>query len=263
VEILPCVYEIHVKHAKEELVKQIKEFETRELLIQPILRALSTDQYIPEILRRLKNGDTYESIVEWLGPSEGVDVTSPASSQHSALEHSDQEMDATASTFHWTAVTSDSRVLDHLFQLYFAWVHPVHTLFSEGHFVDSFRTNSPHYCSPVLVNAMCALACHLHTNAEPDESEQLGKRFSDAVRADIDPHDGALTTIQAFAVMFLVDCARGSGLRAASYLKVATSLLSNIDVLEDDGFKEVLRNTRRGLRCLNRYMSLYLFHHPC
>ena len=221
-------------------------------MTQPILRALSADQHASEILRRLKNGDTYESIVEWLGPSEGGDVTSPTSSQHSALEHSDQEMDSTTSTFHWTTVTSDSRALDHLFQLYFAWVHPVHTLFSEGHFVDSFRTNSRLYCSTVLVNAMCALACHLHTNAEPDESEQLGKRFSDAVRADMDPHNGAVTTIQAFAVMFLVECARGSGLRASSYLKVAISLLSTVEVLEGDGFKEVLRNTRRGLRCLNR-----------
>jgi len=153
-------------------------------------------------------------------------------------------------------VTTDPVVLDHLFQLYFAWIHPVHTLFSEGHFVNSFRYNSRLFCSTVLVNAMCALACHLHTNADTDEIEQLGLSFSDAARSEIEPDDGCLTTIQALAVMFLVDCARGRGLRASSYLNLASRSLSNVKILQDDGFLEVVRDTTQGIRSLNMYVCL-------
>jgi hypothetical protein len=159
----------------------------------------------------------------------------------------------------WTSVTTDPNILDHLFQLYFAWIHPVHTLFSEGHFVNSFRYNSKLFCSPVLVNAMCALACHLHANAETDEIEQLGLSFSDAVRSEIEPDDGCLTTIQALAILFLVDCGRGRGLRASSYLTLASRSLSNIKMSQEDGFLEVLGNTMRGIRGLNVYVCL----RPC
>jgi hypothetical protein len=225
-------------------------------MTEHILQALSTDEKVPEILDRLKNGETYESIVEWLGrtPVEDFENLSPRESQHSTLEASDHEMGGfNSTTFQWTAVTSDSAILDHLFQLYFAWVHPVHTLFSEGRFTDSYKRQLNHYCSPVLVNALCAMACHLHSSAEADEVdfEQLGREFSDAVRLSIDPEDTSITTIQAFAVMFLVDCARGNGLRASSYLKVATYDIPKVVHEDSEGFLDVLKNTIRGIRNLN------------
>lgn len=238
-------------------MKQIKELEAKDNLTQQILRALSNDQHVPEILHRLQNGETYESIVEWLAPSDNYDSHSPTESQHSAFDASNHEVAGMSSNFHWTSVTSDPVILDHLFQLYFAWIHPVHTLFSEGHFVNSFRYNSKLFCSPVLVNAMCALACHLHANADTDEIEQLGLSFSDAARAEIEPDDGCLTTIQALAVMFLVDFARGHSLRASSYLNVASRSLSNVRILPEDGFLEVFRDTTQGLRSLNMYVCLW------
>jgi hypothetical protein len=258
VETSPCLYEVHIKHAKEELVKQIKELEAKDNLTQQILRSLSADQHVPEIVQRLQSGETYENIVEWLAPTDGYEAHSPTGSQHSTFEPSNHEMTGVSPDFQWTVVTSDSVILDHLFQLYFAWIHPVHTLFSEGYFVNSFRLNLNLYCSSVLVNAMCALACHLHTNADSEEVEQLGTNFADAARSEIDPDNGCLTTVQALAVMFLVDCARGRGLRAASYLTVASSMLSNLEILEETGFSEVLKDTMRGLRNLN----VYVRHNP-
>lgn len=237
-------------------MKQIKGLEAKDQATRHILRALSADKHVPELLRRLKNGDSYVSIAEWLAASEGVDVTSPALSNHSITYSSDQDMEGpgTTDTHHWTSVVGDLSVLDHLFQLYFAWVHPVHTLFSEGHFVNSLRSKDSTYCSTVLVNAICAMACHLNEDADLDESEELSRRFSDAVRAEIDPHDGTLTTVQAFAVMFLVDCARGNSLKASSYLRVATSLLFKVQTLEDGSFQRVYRDTARGLISLNGYV---------
>jgi len=188
-ETSECIYEIHIKHAKEELVKQIKELRAKDHLTEQILQALSTDEKVPEILERLKNGETYESIVDWLGrtPMEDFETLSPRESQHSTFEASDHEMSG-SSNFKWTSVTADSAILDHLFQLYFSWVHPVHTLFHEGHFVDSYKRQSDHFCSSVLVNAICAIACHLHSVADGDDIdfERLGTEFKDAVRESID-----------------------------------------------------------------------------
>lgn len=237
-------------------MKQIKDLRAKDHMTEQILQALSTDEKVPEILDRLKIGETYESIVEWLGraPMEDFETLSPRLSQHSTFDPSDHEMSGIPSTnFKWTSVTSNTAVLDHLFQLYFAWTHPVHTLFSEGHFVDSYKRQSEKYCSSNLVNAICAMACHLHTTADGDDFdfEQLGTEFSDAVRADIDADDKNITTIQAFAVIFLVDCARGNGLRASSYLRLATSSLSSVDYLQNESFVEVWKHTVRGVRNLN------------
>ncbi|PMD47099.1 hypothetical protein L207DRAFT_522551 [Hyaloscypha variabilis F] len=264
VETSECTYEIHIKHAKEELVKQIKDLRAKDHMTEQILQALSTDEKVPEILERLKNGETYESIVEWLGraPIDDFETLSPRLSQHSTFEASDYEMSGVAST-KWTTVTSNTAVLDHLFQLYFAWIHPVHTLFSEGHFVDNYKRQSGNYCSSNLVNAICAMACHLHT-AEGDDLDfdQFGTDFSDAVRSDIDADDKSIATIQAFAVMFLVDCARGNGLRASSYLQVATSSLSSVDYHQNEWLAEVWKNTVRGVRNLNMEWAQMTFQVP-
>ncbi|KAE8442503.1 hypothetical protein EG329_003284 [Mollisiaceae sp. DMI_Dod_QoI] len=265
-ETSECIYEIHIKHAKEELVKQIKELKAKDHLTEQILQALSTDEKVPEILERLKNGETYESIVECLGrsPIEDLETLSPRESQHSTFEASDHEMSGVSTTTKWTTVTTDTAILDHLFQLYFAWVHPVHTLFDEGHFVDSYKRQLDNYCSSVLVNSICAMSCHLHPATEGDEIdfEQLGIEFNDAVRVDIDPVGKSITMIQAFAVMFLVDCARGNGLRASSYLRVATNNLRGVVRQGAEGFEEVLKNTVQGVRNLNIEWAQITFQVP-
>ncbi|KAH7379045.1 hypothetical protein BKA64DRAFT_631850 [Cadophora sp. MPI-SDFR-AT-0126] len=261
-----CIYEVHIKHAKEELVKEIKELKVKDHLTGHILQALSTDEKVPDILGWLKHGETYQSIVEWLGraPMDEFETLSPRESRHSAFEGSDHEMSGVSSTSRWTSVTSDTVVLDHLFQLYFAWVHPVHTLFSEDRFADSYKRQLDNYCSSVLVNAICAMACHLSSAAEADETdlERLGGEFSDAVCANIDPGDKKITTVQAFAVMFLVDCARANSLRASSYLRVATNSLAGFLCQESDGFAEVWKNTVRGVQNLNIEWAQVTFQAP-
>jgi hypothetical protein len=244
---------VHVKHAKEELVKQIKDLRTKDHLTEQILQALSTDEQVPEIIERLKSGETYESIVQWLGRNTvgDLETLSPRESHHSTLETSDHEMSGVNPTTRWTSATSDTAVLDHLFQLYFAWVHPVHTLFSEGHFVDSYKGQSDGFCSSLLVNAICAMACHLHSGHDSEDFEQLSTGFSDAVRANIDAGDTRITTIQALAVMFLVESARANGLRASSYLKLAIDALRSVVYVENEAFHESWKNTIRGVRNLN------------
>ena len=256
---LECVYEVHIKHAKEELVKQIKELKAKDHFTEQILQTLSAGENVSDILDRLRKGETYESIVEWLDRSSMGDfeTLSPRESQHSIHEISDHEMGGINSVpLHWTTVTSDKAILDHLFQLYFSWVHPVHTLFNERRFVDSYKNlQVDHYCSSVLVNAICAMACHLHSVASGDDFEHLGEEFSEAVRMTIDGEDTRVTTIQAFAVMFLVDCARANVLRAAAYLRIATNRLASATRLDSEGFSDVWKNTVCGIRNLNVLVS--------
>jgi hypothetical protein len=251
-------------------VKDIRELREEKHFMERIFEALSHDERVPEVLERLKRQEMYESIVDWLGPSplhgiarspmQDFETLSPRESHHSTFEGSDHEMEGVHSTsFRWTTVTSNHAVLNHLFQLYFAWVHPVHTLFNEGLFVDCYKRHVDNYCSSVLVNAICAMACHLHSTSEGHENleidfKQLGMAFSEAVRADIVGEDKKVTTIQAFAVMFLVDCARSNTPRAAAYLKVATTKLPSIATLDSAGFNEVLKSTVRGIRSLNVFV---------
>lgn len=249
-----CIYEIHIKHAKEELVKQIKHLQMKNFLAHQIFQSLSTDVKVPEILDMLKNGDSHESIVKSIGRAVVVDLAelSPLTS-HASVVASDHEMaDIDSQLPRWTSVTADKAVLDHLFQLYFAWVHPVHTLFDEGQFVNSYH-NGERYCSPILMNAICAMACHLHTKGNEDVLDYaiLGEEFIEAVRGFMDPDDFRITTIQAFAVMFLVESGRGNGLRATSYLKVAIGCLPRVVAQDRDGARAVWRSTVQGVQNLN------------
>ena len=247
---------MHLKQAKEELVRHIKELRSRDYLTKQILLALSTHEKVPEILDRLERSETYESIVEWLGrsPMEHDVASSPRTSQRSTFEPPDHEMSGVNPTSaHWTTVTSNPAVLQHLFQLYFAWVHPVHTLFSEGHFVRDYKEHNTDHCSSILVNAICSMACHLHSAAEHDavDFEQLGDHFSEAVRTNLETDDNSITTTQALVIMFLVDCARAKVLQAGAYLRIATTNLSKTAWLDTEGFSEVWKNTTRGIRNLN------------
>ncbi|RFU25173.1 hypothetical protein B7463_g11167, partial [Scytalidium lignicola] len=246
------------KHAKEELIGQLKELKAKDLLMEQILQALSSDNKAPDIIKRLKHGETYENIVNWLshGPKGSGEEVLPRVSVAFAFEREPSGHDMTGiplTAFTWTSVISDTAVLGHLFRLYFAWVHPVHTLFSEGYFIDSYKKQSELYCSSVLVNALCAMACRLHSVSEADdvEYEQLEIEFSDAVRTQIDPKDENITTTQALAVMFLLDCARARGLRSSSYLEMAKTSLANITEVQSDGFLAVFKDTVRGIRNLS------------
>lgn len=206
-------------------------------------------------MRQLHSGESYESIVSFLGRT-AVDDYSGLSS-NSGLEISDHEQNGSANLrpTHqmWTTISTDEGILDHLFQLYFAWIHPVHTLFHEGYFVNSYKGRQQQYCSPILVNSICAMACHLHsdTNNSHTETELLGSRFADTARAQIDISDRSITTVQALAVLFLFDSARGQSLKATQYLANASNRLVKVIHQDSEGFADVFNNTYNGLRILS------------
>lgn len=164
----------------------------------------------------------------------------------------------------WESVTSDSATIDHLLHLYFKFVHPVHRLVNKVRFCESYTRYAKSFCSSILVNAMCAMACHLNLRRDGIEAdfEELGLKFSDSVRLEIDALDRSVTAIQSFGVMFLVDLFRSNALRAASYLNTTSNILTRVEILETAGFREVLYDTLRGLHNLNVEWAQITFQVP-
>lgn len=258
------MYEVHVKHAKEQLVREIQDFRAKEKLVTIFLKALQSKDQTPNLLRALRSGEAMESIVERLAgaqPGKMENGASPATSHISAYATSEAK-DHYFQHF-WTGVTNDSSVVEHLFRLYFSWVHPVSMLFEERQFLESYHRQKRDFCSTGLVDAICALACNLHTPSDDDEDDygELSTRFADAYRDNFDPLDRSITTIQATAVMFLVELAKGSG-RAGAYLKLATGSIMEVASMGRTIPSVVLRTTIQGIRCLNVEWAQATFESP-
>lgn len=249
---------------KEDLIKKINQQNERIQQLQEeshvanqILQALSADKNVREMIETLQNKFTDKDGVNLLSGFVAQDLEASVPLESSYPIASNSVAGALESTIEmWTSVTPDSTIVDHLIQLYFTHVHPIHTLFHKEHFIDSCHRHLEDFCTSILVNALCAMACSLHpTNSNGIDYVKLGQEFSDSVKAEIDSQDPTVTTVQAFAVMFLVDLSHSNALRAASYLRTAAEILAKVDMLEIDGFQEVWYDTVKGLHNLTMFVS--------
>lgn len=61
----------------------------------------------------------------------------------------------------WTYVTSDDDFVSHLISIYFTWVHPAYPIVVHDVFIEAMLSGQVdiEFCSPLLVNAMLAVAC--------------------------------------------------------------------------------------------------------
>ena len=136
-------------------------------------------------------------------------------------------------------------------------------LFSELDFKYSFRINDTSYCSRPLVNAVCAMACHLLENEGarmPDgntqEAATLREGFMNEARRQLTPANYKdLTSVQAFAVMHLVDFSAGKARSAVGYLR---SAVENVTTATGNQSLEAREITAWGINTLNTYVSSHL-----
>lgn len=108
-------------------------------------------------------------------------------------------------------------------------------LFDEGHFVTSFRKCTDTYCSPALVNAICATSCHLLLGLDDSQNTdeltrgailELKDRFFQEARCLMkNAVPDRMTSIQTWALTFLVEVGMGNGLMATSHLRLACEML--------------------------------------
>lgn len=241
-----------------------------------ILETIGSNGHDREIISRLRSGDSHQSIAEWLhheNPDFAQGLEAPTTHRRlidvvKLYENQCQQEDGLSRQssgppgleIPWTKVTISHRLIGHLFDLYFTWVHPVHMLFSELDFKHDFRANVEINCSASLVNAICAMGCNLL------ESEDVGDKrnrvdaatlrdgFMNEARATLDTSSyGYMTSIQTFAVMFLVELGSGKARKAIGYLRSALDNLktSNGPPLSE----EAMEITAWGLHTLNTYVG--------
>ena len=200
-----------------------------------ILRALTSEETANSVQQHLIDGKPLESI---LSPSLATDVKSiifPSSAtdtkstfitpghlsipaQLSGMSQSACDstvgspsseaggsLDAAVSVGSWTKVTQSQPYIEHLLSLYFCWEYPVFTIISEHYFRNDMRDGRHRYCSSLLVNAICAVACRLSDRPEPQndsESRTAGDDFfkeaEELLARDTTPD---VTTVQALGIM--------------------------------------------------------------
>ena len=229
----PCHYTINTKSSKEEMVlevqclhRKVEELEEEKYTLrenigwlEQIVRSLKAEKQRSEIISRLNRGDSYCNIVGWLGrPRETGDnlaISSTTKYGHDeATEEGHRILVGDQEPFSWTHVTRDASLIEHLLSLYFCWEYPVFTILSEHYFRNDMRNKRRQYCSPLLVNAILAVACRFSDRPEArtisDDGRTAGDHFFEEAElllaGDSTP---GLTTLQALGIMSVREASSG------------------------------------------------------
>lgn len=241
-----------------------------------ILETIGRNGHDREIVKRLRAGESHQAIADWL-VRENPDIDNlglQLDPQRKLVdvvkifERQCQEQDGlhrigpSDSEVPWTKVSTDQNLIGHLFDLYFTWVHPLHMLFGEVDFKSDFRENQETYCSIPLVNVICAMGCNLlegeqtYEQSNPFPAAILREGFMKEVRRTLSPDAYChMTSIQTFAIMYLVELGSGKARNAIGYLRSAIdNMMTTSGPLHSEEAREL---TFEGLITLNTY-----FHRP-
>ncbi|KAH8719850.1 Nitrogen assimilation transcription factor nit-4 [Beauveria bassiana] len=127
----------------------------------------------------------------------------------------------------WTDITSDTEFIRHLLALYFCWEYPNFTPISKEHFLRDFQDTRQQYCSPMLVNALLALGCHLSDRPlAAADNNSIGNTFLNESRRILfsTPDHHQVTTIQSLVIMSLREARCGRFLESKYYAEHAMQL---------------------------------------
>lgn len=238
-----CVYEVQVKTAKEELVRKVKDLEAKysvlkgsvqekDRWIESVLQLLN-DENATGLLDRLRLGQACQTFFETLRRPPMTSRTEFASLRQAGdvgVETASEGETSQRGT--GVSLTTDEALLRHLMALYFTWVHPVYMLFSERHFMSSFRNNDSIYCSQPMINAMCAVSCCYLVHNEDGEvdAKSLGQRFYHQAWSDLRvEEDMTLVSAVTYAILFLFELSQGQARNASSHLRLAVESLRSVN----------------------------------
>ena len=271
---LRCIIEENTKTQKESLIEQLKTAENYNEELQSnvtnldsmvrtliesndwrgdILKTIGSNGHDGEIIQRLRDGQSHQQIAQWLHqeiPEFRSLALNPGDARSlseivKVFEADCQDMNGyppldglMVSKQPWTDVSSDSRMISRLLDLYFAYVHPVHLLFSEWDFKRCFQANGTIHCSRPMVNSMCAMACYLYENKPVGDGRfvdlqttiktaTLRKGFFDEAKTVLQTSDyNSGTSVVSFAIMYLIELCSGTTGQALGYLDAAIDGLS-------------------------------------
>ena len=266
--------------ASTDLESENRDLQESSSWSNTILETIKKNGHDREIVAKLRAGVSHHDVADWLLQKVQVEKhinIESLSSQHSrqsllgvvrAFEDQYQHVRATSTNepvLFWTNVSTSHILVGHLFDLYFTWIHPIHMLFSELDFRYSFQNNDGPYCSRPLVNAICAMACHLLENeneniqrneVNQEEAATLREGFMNEARKYLSTANRMdLTTVQTFSVMYLVGFSSGKARSAVGYLRSAVEGLSTATGGQSDEAREI---TTWGVNCLNTYVGIFM-----
>ncbi|EUC50061.1 hypothetical protein COCMIDRAFT_82835 [Bipolaris oryzae ATCC 44560] len=145
----------------------------------------------------------------------------------------------------WTEVTDDLAFVERLLDLYFTWSHPFYVLFSRKCFYKDFRAGRDKYCCSLLVNAICAYACHMTDDpagrTDPSDFRTAGNHFfEEARRLLFEDETPSLTAVQALCVMSLREPSKGRDSSGFSYIGRCIRMCVELGLHLDYGVENTL-----------------------
>jgi hypothetical protein len=255
-----------VKTAKEELIRKVKQLEQSNALQKRDHEQLKGEhaqlqEKVRTFVEHMKEGapEPYQDLIDTINqPSlfaaKQGSVGSAESIDNGVYTASEVDMESDEDLAHtrWTTVTNDAALVDHLMLLYFTWVHPVHMLFHESRFVSSLKANNLTYCTPSLVNAICAMGCCFMADEQGNNQEAIKYRERFVRQAHIElKNEGEMIPASsvAYAIIFLVELSAGQARTAISHLRLAVESLRQVD--RSSWSEEAFEITSFGLHTLN------------
>ncbi|KAK4222661.1 nitrogen assimilation transcription factor nirA, partial [Podospora fimiseda] len=133
----------------------------------------------------------------------------------------------------WTAVAGDGLV-SCLVSSFFKWDNPLLFSFIDQElFLRDMRAGSSPYCSPFLVNSICALRSIMSDKARTFNRAanlDLCSLFTAEAKKQLDLEAGkvSLTTIQGLLILFILSCCDGTNRAGAVYRMAAFDMLQKL-----------------------------------
>jgi len=121
-----------------------------------------------------------------------------------------------------------------LLDLYFAWTHPFSPLLTRSLFLRDYNLGGGRYCTPMLLNAILAIACHLSDDpaarTDPDNPATAGDHFfAEALTLLREEHSHAtVANVQALSIMSSREA--GDGHNAAGWIYSGIALRMSSDL---------------------------------
>lgn len=136
----------------------------------------------------------------------------------------------------WTSVTEDDDFVSHLVSTYFTWIHPIHPILVQDLFVKDMVSGDleSQFCSPILLNSICAMACqlsdHLETLTIPGDHTSRGKGFLEEAMSlwTEEAARPCLTTLQAGQPLALALITIGKDRISTSYIDQMNDFSSDL-----------------------------------
>ncbi|KAH7025325.1 fungal-specific transcription factor domain-containing protein [Macrophomina phaseolina] len=158
-----------------------------------LLQTLSRDHDSTPGIEVEFSGREKFSLIEGVHPSGSHDLQQPPNPLGQPVRH-------------WTRITDDQDWIEHLLSLYFSWQHPFFQSFPEQLFRADMASGRTDYCSPLLVNTLCAAGCRFSNNRrahrDQDDTGAAGLDFFEmAVKLLNEEQGPTLMTIAALSIL--------------------------------------------------------------